>query len=387
MKRVRYWIAENAPILVQRLRDAGVLSRPETARDARYLRCKHSGDSYKELTVCTYSVSDQYLEPLHLGDERSLDYAKRLWESANWYRNPHDFGVFEVPDVKVLMNNGVHYSKHGNFVQVYCNPAVFRNPKYDFPRRTLPYLPVRKWHETGIFITPSWAHNYYHWLIEMLPRLALVRNSVAEKIPVVVSSSARKFVHESVAHILGESSVLRLTGNLHGFRSLVMPTNLSMPLDVNPTSIAFLRHAFGINENRGVASSPQTSRQIYVSRRDSPYKHRLVNEEHVEVALRSLGFESVVMTELSVKQQADLFASASVIVGHHGAGFSNLAFSASGSIVIEIFHDGHYSPSFNRIAQIRNLRYGFMVGDAVGPHTFADVNRLVTLIGLMESYA
>jgi capsular polysaccharide biosynthesis protein len=101
-----------------------------------------------------------------------------------------------------------------------------------------------------------------------------------------------------------------------------------------------------------------------VSRRDA--KIRFVsNEAELGETLSRFGFEMIVMSEVSLADQINMFSSAECIVGPHGAAFANLAFSKEGSTFIEFFRRGqHFNPCFNRIATIRGLKYGSLVGES-----------------------
>lgn len=71
-------------------------------------------------------------------------------------------------------------------------------------------------------------------------------------------------------------------------------------------------------------------------------------------------------------------------MAHHGAGLTNLAFCSPSTLAIEIFHDRHFSPSFARLAQLGELKYGFGIGDPVGSDTWLDPNQLRELLEISE---
>src|SRR6185437_6497329 len=90
------------------------------------------------------------------------------------------------------------------------------------------------------------------------------------------------------------------------------------------------------------------------------------NESQLTDLLKEFGFETLVMSKLSLADQINVFRTAEFIVGPHGAGFANLAFSKAGLTFIEFIPRGHYFVSFNRIAGIRGLKYGFLIGEPTG---------------------
>jgi capsular polysaccharide biosynthesis protein len=72
-----------------------------------------------------------------------------------------------------------------------------------------------------------------------------------------------------------------------------------------------------------VAASPER-RLLIVRGRDSG--RSFVNRDEVEQIAKSRGFDAVMLEDYSFEDQIELFASARVVVGVHGAGLANLVF-------------------------------------------------------------
>ena len=86
----------------------------------------------------------------------------------------------------------------------------------------------------------------------------------------------------------------------------------------------------------GYGTTPSaTGRRLYISRRDVP-RRNLLNEEEVEKYLHELGFETLVLSELPLKDQVQLFTEASIVVSTMGASFVNILFSPPGTIVVDM---------------------------------------------------
>jgi capsular polysaccharide biosynthesis protein len=86
-------------------------------------------------------------------------------------------------------------------------------------------------------------------------------------------------------------------------------------------------------------------------------------EEEVIACLAPLGFEVVTLSGLSVAAQAALFSSARVIVGPHGAGFSNLLFCRPGAIVLEFFSPYYVNFCYWMLARGAHLSYNYILGE------------------------
>jgi hypothetical protein len=78
-------------------------------------------------------------------------------------------------------------------------------------------------------------------------------------------------------------------------------------------------------------------RRLYISRADASGR-RILNENVIVDRLKRLGFERLVLAEMSVPEIVSAFANAEIILSPHGSGLTNILFSPPGAQVIEIDH-------------------------------------------------
>ena len=184
------------------------------------------------------------------------------------------------------------------------------------------------------------SRNYYHWMIDYLPRLAAPE--AAAGWPLLVNDDLAEFQRASLSHLgISERALRRVAmPAIIQTNEIIAPPIGSAQQRLRPGVAAWLRRAFlPADTARGGPS------RIYVSRRDSTVR-RLVNEEEVIAALARLGFEIVVPGTMSVAEQARLFARAAIIVGPHGAGLTNVVFAPERAALIELGVWRRYRPSF-----------------------------------------
>lgn len=101
-------------------------------------------------------------------------------------------------------------------------------------------------------------------------------------------------------------------------------------------------------------------RRVLISRQRSS-RRRCLNENQLFAALAPYGFERYCLEELSVIQQLRLFAESVLIVGVHGAGFSNLVGCIPRTAVIELMpRHGPFS-HYYAMADVLGLIHGHLV--------------------------
>jgi hypothetical protein len=197
-------------------------------------------------------------------------------------------------------------------------------------------------------LCPLWT-NYYHWTVECLPRLwsiAEYERRTGREPLLVIPPDPPRWLRESL--LLAGFSRNRWLGLGHDrirVNRLVVPT---FP-GPTPAEIEWIRERI-LDESESSDDRPR----IYVTR-DDVTRRRVRNESEVINALSEYGVEPVALEDLSIQEQARLFADAELIVGPHGAGFANLLY-AKDTAVLELF--GKKTPTtFVRLADALDLPY------------------------------
>jgi len=139
----------------------------------------------------------------------------------------------------------------------------------------------------------------------------------------------------------------------------------------------FFYEHFGIREN-------STQKNIYISRYDAKIR-QIKNEEEFLGKLQKFNFEKYQLAKLSFKEQIELFSRAGIIVGAHGAGFTNLIFARKNTVLIEIFPSSFYDEGFVLLAKMMEIkRYEIIEnnGDKLDNFTLSEenMNKILKLI-------
>ena len=101
-----------------------------------------------------------------------------------------------------------------------------------------------------------------------------------------------------------------------------------------------------------------TADKVFIDRSDSIFNHcKLINNQEVINFLSNKGFKSYQVSKLDFFEQIYLFNNAKIIIGPHGAAFSNIIFSQAGLNLIELIPKEHQSVKCERISKILNFNY------------------------------
>ena len=116
--------------------------------------------------------------------------------------------------------------------------------------------------------------------------------------------------------------------------------------------------------------------KIFIDRSESKFKHcQLLNNHQVIAFLESKGFTSYKIGELDFLEQVYLFNNAKVIIGPHGAAFSNIIFSKPKTEIIEIIPDNHPSIKCQKLSKTLDLNYTKIIRPKITPsdHSSGDM--------------
>ena len=107
-----------------------------------------------------------------------------------------------------------------------------------------------------------------------------------------------------------------------------------------------------------LAKKFECSERVYIDRSESTFNHcKLINNNEIIENLKNFNFKSYQVGKLDFFEQIYLFNNAKIIIGPHGAAFSNIVFSNPGLKLIEIIPSDHPSKKCERICNILKINY------------------------------
>lgn len=240
-------------------------------------------------------------------------------------------------------------------------------------------LPVQTIPEPTLIAANFRTNNFYHFCHEVLGRMYFaeqLRSLLGQDLTVSMSPlrfPMQRYLIEALwpdvrisfrHHRYGDEPCIAHYKRAWIARSPASPTALCAP------ALSYVRsklHALG-KKHRG------TGRRVYISRKDgrsTSFGRTIHNENEVLDLLLGFGLEESVVGELTVTEQLQRFSSATVFVGVHGAGLTNMLFAPEGSALIEIGGAPTTNNHYARDAINLGFRYFYVpstrVGDQIEP--------------------
>jgi capsular polysaccharide biosynthesis protein len=258
-----------------------------------------------------------------------------------------------LPGCRLATGGGVVVTGDGALVmESLWDEEHYRREFLDRPVRLPRPARLRGEHASLISL---WYANYYHWMLDALPRLASLEAAGMDRVPLVVPRPLSRFQRESLA-LLGVTDN-RLTPFA---REHIAPHTLiwaPAPAHIGhatPEVVAWLRRRLGQGRNEG-------RRRLYVARAGA---RRVVNDAQVTEVVRRHGFEVIRPERMALREQIRAFGSAEAVVAPHGAGLTNIVFSRR-LAVLELVAPAYRNPCFERLARAAGHEHLRLVADAV----------------------
>jgi hypothetical protein len=202
-----------------------------------------------------------------------------------------------------------------------------------------------------------WEDNYFHFLNDILPRLKMADDAgISRDVPVVIGErlARQAFFQTSFSD-----------GTMNGRRIIVQDRStfvaakevvLIRPLSLTRDNLVYVADLLG------AAPEPEGNRRLFLTRSKSRGRY-VANLPDLVPVLARFGVEVVDADGLTLGQQVELFGSAEVVVGIHGAGLGNLIFRRNAECaLIEIFPPEEISLWFPWLAYQLGFTYTALSG-------------------------
>jgi hypothetical protein len=306
--------------------------------------------------------SDSDLHPIHSHQQFNFDLVNTLENVEIWHER------FVVQDNFIICRENAADlradSPAGLWMYKWAHPTISTGVLVSKPitsDRTI---------EKAIAGFGRYDANWFHFIIETLPRI-LGSSEVTEKgVPVLVQTDIPQSAIDAIVATTGRE-VIKINGNFLHVKELVVAQAKSATMDsvfldsingdFTTTSIASVRESL----LKAFPPGGNGNKRIVLLRQGS-YR-RIKNIEKVLSVLNEYGFESVDIGSLTLRDQINVVNNASVIVSQGGAGITNMLFANQGANFIGLIGPAKNQHLFwEAFLNVLMLRNSFIVGKHVG---------------------
>ncbi len=220
----------------------------------------------------------------------------------------------------------------------------------------------------GFFLSGNGSFNWYHWIIEILPKILYFPADKTATILVDRSCQKIPSMHESLLYFLdnlpiniiyldpGKNYRVKNLFFLNEINKLMFnaldPDNREFPLFYYRKNV--LQRLREVFTKKSVQDDPQ-GQKIYLCRKQS---HRNAkNEKQLDQMLTSKGFSTIDLCSMKFNEQIKVFATARVIVGITGAAWTNILFCQPGTELLILMPSNFKEYKFySEMAEMLDLR-------------------------------
>ncbi len=137
--------------------------------------------------------------------------------------------------------------------------------------------------------------------------------------------------------------------------------------EMSERSIDYLKKISG-----AFSDAPDESfKKIFIDRSLTGTRN-IENMSEVDTVLKKYNITKVLLENYPLEKQVQIFKSADLIVGIHGAGLANMIFAKEGSTIIEILPPLYGTPAFWKLAGGMGMKYNVVVGQDLESDTTHD---------------
>ncbi len=208
----------------------------------------------------------------------------------------------------------------------------------------------------------SGAHCYYHWMLDLLPRIGVLEKagiSLTDIDHFLVREVNDSF-HKETLERLGIDSTRIVTMRDDSYvqceKLIHVDLNNGINMKMHRMIPNYMKHLFPPKYPLGDRI------KLYISR-PAGVRRGIANEEELLPILEDAGFTVTAMEGMSVDEQAQLLARADVLISPHGGALTNMVFCRPGIKVVELF-GRHVYPFYYGLAQMCGHEYHVVLESA-----------------------
>lgn len=257
-----------------------------------------------------------------------------------------------------------------NSNKVYSELTYFPWGKKFHPVISFPFLGKRlKNIEKAIFIiTPEASNNFYHWHLDLLPRILLCKIVIEDfsSRHIIIHSELKKYEKEFYEYLgIDPKKIICLNNyKVLPVSDLIVPKytfDYDRQLDIyGDNSTKWKKKIFNYVKNNvfKIDATVENQTLVYLQRGgDNRFGRNLIGEDEIIPLLKKIGFQIYNPINYSIKEQAEILSKAKCVVSIHGAAMSNIVYCKEDTLIIELMSPFNLPNCFNNISKNFGLKY------------------------------
>lgn len=306
-----------------------------------------------------------------------------------------DIKIFKLQNVFCNINSSSYITKNKDIVYMEEFPYIDRSKAnyasgfisshdHDFAYiKRFDSKKIKKY-ENVFFLGGNGSFNFYHWMIEIVPKLLLINNDYMDKYnidTIVVNECVKNndnylwLLEKCLSHLKdidivyisqSDNFFVKKLFFINTFNQTVF--NFKDTNDKNILSTVYNNKYLCSLEKRLTTSSIDNELKIYKKifiLRDektvNEFNKRTYNESEVFEFFRKKGFEGLYLGNLTLIEQAYIFRNTDFIVGPSGAGWSNLIFCKDGIKAISWLPESIANfDTYSTLAYLKKVKMKFL---------------------------
>ncbi len=283
--------------------------------------------------------------------------------------NNKNYNVYKIKDARIYTDNNENVAviknnlvlPHVSYQQI---NGKFKSAKYNsvINQGTPNFIRKIKGNVFNLCQGDS-GNNYFHFIFDILPKIYLLNSKIDfKKIDYFYVTDPKRW-QVKILNILGISEKKLLSSKIdkHIFSKEIYCVDhpwysngyIQQNVKKIPRWIIFQNRKIFLKKTR---NNPK--RKIFLDRSQSKYNHcQISNYKDIKNLIIKKKFKIYKPEILSFREQINIFNNSSIIIGAHGAAFTNIIFCKPGTKIIEIIPADHPSRKCERISKILKLRY------------------------------
>lgn len=291
-------------------------------------------------------------------------------DAVGYYRfnnlSVHGCGLFVTQHDELVYSDNIGTKKDSilsHKIRTYNSDITIANDQYQLTTEKN----VLHINEPVIILSQRGFHIYGHWIIDMLPRLALCKNDHKE-LKIVVTKDIPNYAYkllELFGYRKSDIIVHNYDKEILRCKVAIIPTASRSGNDLSHLHPYVgkiydeLLHKFDFKKESKFEF-------LYLSRKkEKNQMRRLLNRIELDKSIQKFPLLEIFPEKLSFPEQINIYRNAKVMVGEYGSALHNSLFANSDLKVVSL--SGNHILSFiqHRVCEAKNQRIGYIFGESI----------------------